>query len=176
VDSIVFEVKARSRPYRKEVKWYHLPSPPTSVSPAACGLLQTLAFQLEAARSRTSPEVFGWVWHSVARHMDTFVWREVVAANMFSCGGVEQLALDMTAGLLPVFGVWTARPRSHFPQTQDCLTLQQLATGSALLALDTLTGSSTEGAVNTLRELGIASLATDQAIAVIRTRIDVVTS
>lgn len=173
VESISFDVKARSRPYKKEVKWHNLPSPATAVSPGACGLLQTLAFQFESVRDRSSAEVFSRVWQEVAAQMDMFVWKEVVMTNQFSEGGVLQLVKDTRDGLFPIFGVYTTRPASLFPYTLDCFILMQMLTGSALLTLDTLSMNNDEATVNTLRDLGVKHLTRSQAVGVIQTRLDV---
>jgi len=174
VDNTVFEVKARSRAYRKEVKWFSLPSSPSSVSPAACGMLQILSFQLESARQRTRPEVLTKVWQGVASHMDVFLCKEVVVSNQFSEGGVQQLVMDIHTGLLPVFGVYTQKPAGHFPQILDCIKLLELAKGLAMLTLDTLGSCPGEGASNTLKDLGIGHLTTSQAVNVIKARIDLI--
>jgi len=174
VDNTVFEVKARSRAYRKEVKWFSLPPSPNFVSPAACGMLQILSFQLESARRRTLPEVLAKVWQGVASHMDVFLCKEVVISNQFSDGGVQQIAMDVNTGLLPVFGVYTEKPAGYFPQILDCLKLLKLAKGLAMLTLDTLASCPGEGATNTLKDLGIGHLTTQQASNVINARIDLI--
>ena len=113
--SIMYSVKARSRSYRKDVKWFSLSTSPNGVLPACCSLLQTIAFHFEAAGKLLPGPIFTKVWHSVAEEVGKFICEEVILVNRFNMGGAKQLETDIKLGLLPIFGEFTACPQAHFP-------------------------------------------------------------
>jgi len=173
--SIMYNVKARSRAYRKEVKWFSLPPSPNGVNPACCTLLQTIAFQFEAAGKVLPGPVFTKVWHSVAEEVGTFICEEVVLDNKFSMGGAKQLEADVKLGLLPIFGEFTACPQAHFPVLMDCVKLLNVTAGTLILSLETLQDTASPAAAgSTLKDLGLTRLTVEQAVAVIQTRVDLV--
>jgi len=171
--SIMYNMKARSRAYRKDVKWFSLPNSPNGVLPSCCSILQSIAFNFEAARKVIPGQVFTKVWHSVAEELGKFICEEVVLANKFNLGGARQLETDVKLGLLPIFGEFTSCPQAHFPVLMDCVKLITVSAGTLILSLETLQDSSTPAAaLNTLRDLGLNRLTGEQAVAVIETRVD----
>jgi len=170
--SIMYSMKARSRTYRKEVKWFSLPNSPNGVLPSCCSILQSIAFNFEDARKVLPGQIFTKVWHSVAEEMGKFICEEVVLANRFNLGGAKQLETDVKFGLLPIFGEFTSCPQAHFPVLMDCVKLINVSAGTLILSMETLQHSDTTTATNTLKELGLNRLTVEQAVAVIETRVD----
>jgi len=171
--SIMYNMKARSRAYRKEVKWFSLPNLPHGVLPSCCSILQSIAFNFEAARKVMPAQIFTKVWHRVAEELGKFICEEVVLANKFNIGGAKQLETDVKLGLLPIFGEFTSCPQAHFPVLMDCVKLLNVTAGTLILSLETLQNSGTPAAAhNTLKDLGLSRLTVEQAVAVIETRVD----
>eukprot|EP00092_Neocalanus_flemingeri_P024006 GFUD01026040.1.p1 GENE.GFUD01026040.1~~GFUD01026040.1.p1 ORF type:complete len:752 (+),score=245.95 GFUD01026040.1:32-2287(+) len=171
--SITYSVKARSRAYRKDVKWFSLPPSPNGVLPACCSLLQTIAFHFEAAGKMLPGNIFTKVWHSVAEEVGKFICEEVILANRFCMGGAKQLETDIKLGLLPIFGEFTSCPQAHFPVLVDCVKLLNVSAGTLILSMETLEDTaSPTAASSTLKELGLTRLTVVQAVAVIQTRVD----
>jgi len=171
--SIMYSMKARSRAYRKEVKWFSLPNSPNGVLPSCCSILQTFAFHFEAAGKVLPGTIFTKVWHSVAEEVGKFICEEVILANRFNIGGAKQLETDVKLGLLPIFGEFTSCPQAHFPVLMDCVKLLNVSAGTLILSLETLQDTdSPTAAANTLKDLGLNRLTVEQAVAVIQTRVD----
>ena len=74
--SIMYSMKARSRTYRKEVKWFSFPNSPNGVLASYCSILQSIAFNFEDARKVLPGQIFTKVWHSVAEEMGKFIREE----------------------------------------------------------------------------------------------------
>lgn len=171
--SISFSIKARSREYRKDVKWFSLSGTPSAVLPAFCNILQTMSFNFESAGKLLPEQVFSKVWQSVAEEMGKFICEEVILQNRFNSGGVKQLENDINTGLLPIFGEFTSCPQAHFPVLMDSVKLLNCGAGTLILTLETLQNrSSVASAISTLKDLGITRLSIEQAMAVIGTRVD----
>jgi len=171
--SIMYSMKARSRAYRKEVKWFSLPNSPNGVLPSCCSILQSIAFNFESAGKLLPGPIFTKVWHSVAEEMGKFICEEVILANRFNTGGAKQLETDVKLGLLPIFGEFTSCPQAHFPVLMDCVKLINVSAGTLILSTETLQDSdSPTAALSTLKDLGLNRLTVEQAVAVIETRVD----
>ncbi|KAF0287913.1 RAD50-interacting protein 1 [Amphibalanus amphitrite] len=147
VNQILLEVKARSRPYRKD-KWFAMPSPTDFVSPSltptACPILQVLTQCLQQLRGLLAASVFDSVWHALASQLCEYLYDELVMANSFNEGGAAQLRFDIERNLLAVFSDLgddpdgARRPTVAFRPLLSATVLLTLPTGSALLLLDTI--------------------------------------
>merc|ERR1719300_1385694 len=169
IDSVMFSVRATSRHYRQEVKWFSMTDVSENVHPSFCNILQEVAFYLETVVKMVPPQVFSRLWMELASEIGKFICEDVILVNNFNSGGAKQLQLDMSHGLLPIFGEFTTCPQAHFPILMDCVRLLNTASGSLILSLETL---KTRNGEKTLAELNVSRLTVDQAVAVIQTRVD----
>ena len=115
ISSVMFSIRSNSRPYRKEVKWFSLNVANDSVHPAFCNILQDVAFYLETMVKIVPDNVFTRIWRELATEVGKFICEDVILVNSFNSGGAKQLQLDVTQGLLPIFGEFTSCPQAHFP-------------------------------------------------------------
>ena len=60
-------------------------------------------------------DVFTRIWRELATEVGKFICEDVILVNSFNSGGARQLQLDVTHGLLPIFGEFTSCPQAHFP-------------------------------------------------------------
>lgn len=169
IDSVMFSIRATSRHYRQEVKWFSMTDVSENVHPSFCNILQEVAFYLETVVKMVPPQVFSRLWMELASEIGKFICEDVILVNSFNSGGAKQLQLDMSHGLLPIFGEFTTCPQAHFPILMDCVRLLNTASGSLILSLETL---KTRNGEKTLAELNVSRLTVDQAVAVIQTRVD----
>ena len=115
ITSVMFSIRSNSRHYRKEVKWFSLNVVSESVHPAFCNILQDVAFYLETMVKIVPTDVFTRIWRELATEVGKFICEDVILVNSFNSGGARQLQLDVTHGLLPIFGEFTSCPQAHFP-------------------------------------------------------------
>ena len=130
VEWVMFSIRNKSREYRTEVKWFSIPKAEPEAQPAACLLLQALAFHLETSHSCLPSSVFTSLWQRLAEKMGDFFLEELLLPNRFihqvQCpnspppptprfnqAGAKQLDNDIRRGLLPIFGAFTPRPQAH---------------------------------------------------------------
>ena len=115
INSVMFSIRSNSRHYRKEVKWFSLNVVSDSVHPTFCNILQDVAFYLETMVKIVPENVFTRIWRELATEIGKFICEDVILVNSFNSGGARQLQIDVTHGLLPIFGEFTSCPQAHFP-------------------------------------------------------------
>ena len=115
INSVMFSIRSNSRHYRKEVKWFSLNVVSESVHPTFCNILQDVAFYLETMVKIVPENVFTRIWRELATEIGKFICEDVILVNSFNSGGARQLQIDVTHGLLPIFGEFTSCPQAHFP-------------------------------------------------------------
>lgn len=180
-EAVMMDIMARSREYRKD-KWFAMPSPkelvnPT-VTPSVCLMFQVLAERLHQLQELLSVPLFSEAWQKLARHLNQFIYEEVILQNNFNEGGAMQLQYDMTRNMFPLFGQFTQKPDIHFPQIKESCILLNLSKGSALLLRDTLRSCLIDDGVEGLQEeevlseIGIHRLDAKKSIAVLNLRTD----
>ncbi|XP_014681256.1 PREDICTED: RAD50-interacting protein 1-like isoform X2 [Priapulus caudatus] len=114
VETTVYDIKAKSRPYRNNRDRLHL-------------MEQQLCRPL-----------FDEAWQKLAEHLNKFFFEELILMNNFNEGGAAQLQYDMTRGLFPLFGDYTQRPENYFKDVKEACTLLTLKPGSAMLLSEVL--------------------------------------
>ena len=115
VSSVMFSIRATSRHYRQDIKWFSLSVTSDGVHPSFCSILQEVAFYLETVVKMVPESVFGKIWMELAGDISKFICEDVILVNNFNSGGAKQLQLDIVQGLLPIFGEFTSCPQAHFP-------------------------------------------------------------
>ncbi|XP_037073553.1 RAD50-interacting protein 1-like [Pollicipes pollicipes] len=172
VDQMLLEVRARSRPYRKDA-WFSMPLPgefvSPSLSPTACPMMQVLTQCLHQLKGLLAVSVFADVWMRLARQLNDFLYDELVMANEFNEGGATQLRFDLSQNLVALFGELTAQPERLFEPLLAACCLLTLPTGSALLLRETLR-SAPDTASLALAEAGAHGLTGPEALEVLQRR------
>ncbi|XP_054257959.1 RAD50-interacting protein 1 [Macrosteles quadrilineatus] len=121
-EAVMMEVKARSRPYRKDV-WFAM-NYETTLTPSACPMFQVLVSKLHSLQSLLASCLFTLAWQSVATQLCTFLLEELVLQNRFNEGGAKQLEQDLNRSLIPLFHQYTQKPEAYFlPLKEACALL-----------------------------------------------------
>lgn len=140
-EAVLLDVKARSRPYRKD-KWFVMSSPAelicATLTPSACPMFKVLSSHLHTLQQVLAVPLFIKAWRQIASSVSQFIYEEVILQNCFNEGGALQLQFDMTRNLFPLFGQYTAHPDSYFQQVKEACFLLNMSKGSALLLQETL--------------------------------------
>lgn len=177
IEWVLLDVKAKSRPYRKD-KWFSMPLLPHgaeySVSPTAYSMLSVLKSHIQVLQESLAQPLFKTVWQRVCKGLNIYLYEEVILQNYFSEGGGEQLKWDMTRNLFPIFGRFTQKPENYFKEVKEACKLLTLPRASALLLLDTLNPIQSElvDVTAALEEQGIFSLSLNQALKILLLRSD----
>ena len=182
-DHIFDEVKARSKCYRRESRWFSYQIPDqdrVEPSPECYGMFQVLSASLErvAKHFGTATDLMADLTCRVSRKLDEMFIVDVVLENKFSADGATQIDVDVRKGLKAVFEQYSGpgkrllQQKSHHQLLQVCQLLN-LARGSAILLKDSLVDPrQSENAREILEEFTIDALTTEQAVKVLNQRVD----
>ncbi|XP_011300021.1 RAD50-interacting protein 1 [Fopius arisanus] len=174
--SVVLDVKAKSRPYRTD-KWFAMQNKKEvvslSVTPSGCPMFQELASGLHKLHQILALELFNTAWKNLAGQLDQYLFEEIVLVNRFNVGGAEQLQFDVTRNLFPLFGLYTNKPESYFPLMREACILLNTLLGSALLLMETLENQDETRCSEALAELGVHKMNLENALMVLATRTDI---
>lgn len=172
-DRVMLDIKAKSRPYRKE-KWFCMPlqdKKSLEMSPAAFPMLEIINTSLHSLQELLAKPLFTKVWQQIASELNIYLYEEVILQNSFSEGGAQQLNFDMTRNLFPIFGIYTLKPDNYFKLVRDSCVLLNLINAPAMLLKETLKcQESFEAKSNALEELGVYSLTPSQALVILAQR------
>ncbi|XP_012271863.1 RAD50-interacting protein 1 isoform X4 [Orussus abietinus] len=176
-DSLVMDVKAKSRPYRTD-KWFAMQSEKEisslSLTPSGCAMFHELATCLRSLHELLARSLFTRALKKLAGQFDQYLLEEVVLTNRFNSGGAAQFRHDIFRNLFPLFGLYISKPDSHFPLTREACSLLNMALGSAMLLMEAL--ETDENTTEVLADVGIYKLPLESVLAVLKTRTDVGTS
>ncbi|XP_074647667.1 RAD50-interacting protein 1-like [Tubulanus polymorphus] len=136
VGYVTTDVKARSRPYRKE-RWIALPSQKDYISlglsVSACEMFMVLKDWLHTIEQLLSLPLFKVFWQACAESLNKFIYKEVILSNYFNEGGAVQLQYDMTRNLFPMFGQYTTKPENYFRDVKESCMVLNLKRGTAIM-------------------------------------------
>lgn len=169
-DRVMLDIKAKSRPYRKE-KWFCMPlqdKKSLEMSSAAYPMLEVINSSLQSLQELLARTLFTKVWQQIASELNLYLYEEVILQNSFSEGGAQQLNFDMTRNLFPIFGVYTLKPDNYFKLIRDSCVLLNLSNAPVMLLKETLKSEEGfEAKSNALEELGVYSLSPSQALVIL---------
>ncbi|XP_059489924.1 RAD50-interacting protein 1 [Neocloeon triangulifer] len=169
-ESVLLDVKAKSREYRKD-KWFCMTSDENTLTPSACEMMQILSARLLQLKELLAESSFNKAWHSLATHLSQFLMEELVLENWFSSGGGCQFQYDLIHGLFPLFGQFMARPDNLFKPLKEACILLTLASGSAKLLAEVLRDE--VDPTDALAELGLHRLNPQEAREILSRRNDI---
>ncbi|UYV80052.1 RINT1 [Cordylochernes scorpioides] len=167
-EKIFLDIKAKSRPYRKE-KWFCLPVP-TEPSGSIYQMLSVLRSYLHKLEECLCRELFSTVWQQAASDLDNFLYEEVVLQSQFSSGGAQQLQLDIHRTVVPLLASYTSFPHSHLRRSCEAVLLLNLSVGLARLLRETLLLPPDSKAA--LEEQKVFTLGREDALLVLAQRLD----
>lgn len=175
-ERIMLDIKAKSRPYRKE-KWFCMPAvqekKSLEVSCLAYSLLDIINCSLHNLQELLAKPLFTAVWQYIARELNLYLYEEVILQNSFSEGGAAQLNFDMTRNLFPIFGNFTQKPENYFKLVKESCILLSLNSAPAMLLRETIKQSEDyTQSQNSLEELGVQNLSPSQALLILSLRND----
>lgn len=87
-----------------------------SATSSGCPMFEELAIQLHTLNDTLSQPIFYTAWRNIASQLDSYLFDGVILENQFNAGGAAQLKYDMTRNVFPLFGLYTKKPESYFPQ------------------------------------------------------------
>ncbi|XP_050093487.1 RINT1-like protein [Anopheles aquasalis] len=174
---VVYEITARSRPYRHDL-WpsmaMHDVKESLTLSPTASEMFQTIINLLHDLDHELSSNVFTIVLRIVAGQLDEWLLTSMIMNTKFSTGGIQQFHYDMTRNLFPLFGQYALEPKLLFKRINDVCVLFTLPLGTAVLLRETLRGDTTdsEDITRALREVGMTIFNRSTALEVLDRRND----
>lgn len=118
-ESVVMEVKIRSKQYRRE-RWSQMKVEKDfrsmSLTPTACPMFDVIAKRLHQLEKHLQSKLFTIVWRSIAQQIDTHLFEDLIMDNRFNDGGALQLKFDIVRNLLPLFSQFSEKPNNYFIQ------------------------------------------------------------
>ena len=148
--SIMYEFRARSFEYRKGVRWsayrkVYEDTPCTEM----LGMVQALAAGLDNLSRRVCDAVLQLVLEHAAREVADFYLKDVVLDNVFDEAGIEQLAVDVRLGIVPVFRQFNLDPdRAAMSALAEMLVLLEARRPNALLLAEAVRAATDAGDLN----------------------------
>ncbi|XP_044732584.1 RAD50-interacting protein 1 [Chrysoperla carnea] len=174
-ETVVLDVKARSRSYRHDT-WntmqYINDDRSLSLTTSGCPMYQILATRLHELNELLTIQIFTSVWKLIAKQINLFLYDELILENFFNDGGAKQLHYDIMKNLLPLFAQFTNKPQIYFKTVIEACTLLVLSKSTAILLMDTLDNESIQTQKDALQELGVRKLNTEDAINILKLRSD----
>ncbi len=142
------------------------------------GMVQALTTGLDNLNRRLSEPILHLVLEHTAREVANFYLNDVVLDNMFDESGVEQLAVDVRLGILPIFRQFAFDPdRASLQSLGETLALLEARRANAMLLADSIR-SNDSGDMNqikdTLAEFGVFNLSGSAALKILERRVDLV--
>ena len=187
-DHIFYEVKARSRLYRKEIRWYAYDLPQVhnedklDPSPESFGMFEVLSSSLEHIGKILSNKLLGAVSRHVSDKMDEFFILDVILENKFNADGCKQISIDVHRGLRAIFDNQTnsafnqTRPKNYDQLPQVCKLLLMNSATAILLYQSLKEAEKTEQhtKISVLDEFKLDTLTIEQTAKILERRIDIV--
>uniref|UniRef100_A0A0A9W1K9 RAD50-interacting protein 1 n=2 Tax=Lygus hesperus TaxID=30085 RepID=A0A0A9W1K9_LYGHE len=175
-DNLMMEVKAKSRPYRKD-KWYGMSEEDVDhsiVTLSGCGMYQALADQLHLVHGKITEKLFSTFWKMVANNICLFFLDEIVLDNYFNAPGGQVLEKDVNKFLIPLFQHYCEVPGTYFAKLQEVCRILALPTLSHSVKRAALCGSGKE--LLAALDIPLVHLSGEKLCTVITRRVDVVPS
>ena len=186
-DHIVDEVKSRSRPYRKDIRWfsYILPNVDNvdrlDPSPECFGMFQYLSNSLEHIGKILSSNLLGAVSRHISIKMDEFFICDVILENKFNSDGCQQISIDISKGLRAILNNQTnssfehLKPHNYNQLPHVCKILTMNAATAILLneSLKDTDKNEKRSKLSILDEFKLDSLTAEQTLKILERRIDV---
>uniref|UniRef100_A0A1I8JGG3 DHC_N2 domain-containing protein n=1 Tax=Macrostomum lignano TaxID=282301 RepID=A0A1I8JGG3_9PLAT len=144
-----------------------------SDAPALAALFLAVRDSLQACRDRLQPAVFRPVWRRLAAGLNRLLMRQLLGMRFSHAGGL-QFAHTVTKVFMPVFAQYCGRPDRLLAESAQACCLLGLARGTAALLRQALAGPPRDGEdpLRMLLDLGVSSLTPEEALAVLKRRID----
>jgi len=180
-DHIFYEVKSRSKCYRREIRWFSYQMPcleRPEPSPECYGMFQVLSTSLEYVAKILNADLMNAVTCKVCDKLDDFFICDVILENQFSYpDGCTQISVDIGSGLRAIFDQYSQRldhKRSKlYHQVQQVCKLLTLARASAILLRDSLQDERQKSNhKEILEEFAIDALTGQQAVKILDRRVD----
>ncbi|KAJ8916099.1 hypothetical protein NQ315_004465 [Exocentrus adspersus] len=180
-ETIIIEVKRKSRDYRRE-RWAFMKANKEyrslSLTPSACPMFEILSKRLHQLQKSLQSKLFTYIWRSIAQQLDTYLFEDLVLDTRFSEGGALQFKFDVTRNLIPLFSQFSERPNNYFTQLIESCVLLNISKGSALLLRETILAL--EGATGVedtrgkaLKEIGVSNFTPKMAVKILNQRTDI---
>ena len=113
------------------------------------GMVQALAAGLDNLNRRVCDAVLQLVLEHAAREVADFYLKDVVLDNFFDEPGIEQLAVDIRLGIMPVFRQFNFDPdRAAMSALAEMLVLLEARRPNALLLADAVRAATDAGDLN----------------------------
>ncbi|TRY75312.1 hypothetical protein TCAL_01658 [Tigriopus californicus] len=152
---IAKEIRSRSEDYRHPDHWLieleHHDRIMDDVSVSALGMFQALISGLDTLSSKVKPNILHLILDTVAKELSDLIVNQVILTNVFSRDGIDQLALDVSHGVVPIFRQF-GYDVDRYPMKKlgESVRILQLPKGEALLLVDTLRENANE--INAMKE------------------------
>jgi hypothetical protein len=173
-DHMYYEVKSRSKMY-KDIKWFSFVNDQPDPCSESLPMFQILASQVDFIGKQLSSKLAGQVVTLLCEHLSGFYIHDIILLNQFNGSGCQQIQADVDKGMNAIFAQYIMDPSkleaSH--QLKEACKLLCMKSGNAILLLDSLIDPKT--AINSkdiLRDMGLVSLDGQQAIKVLKRRVD----
>ena len=185
-DHVFDEVKTRSRPYIKDIRWYAYELPQVGnndkldPSPECLGMFQVLSSSLEHIGKILSKKLHGAVSRHISDKMDEFFICDVILENKFNSDGCQQISVDINKGLRAIFNNQTnssfgqIKPQKYEQLLEVCRLLL-MNPGTAILLRDSLKEADKNEKrtkISILDEFKLNSMTAEQATKILERRID----
>ena len=173
-DHMFQEVKSRSQIY-KDIKWFSYNIELADPCPESLPMFQSLASQTDFVNRLLLPSLINQVITRVCENMSEFFIMEIILESQFSDQGCQQVKIDVEKGMTAIFvhfSIDESKLEAHF-QLQDVIKLLNMKRANAMLLLETLIDpKQTTNAKDILVDVGINFLDNEQAVKILRRRVD----
>ncbi|XP_060843962.1 RAD50-interacting protein 1 [Rhopalosiphum padi] len=112
-ENIMTKVKYISKQYKRD-KWHIMESlvdeNKYSITDSGWMMYETFTENLNTLNKSLPISLFNKCWPILATKMSTFLFNDILLANMFNRGGAQHLLCDVRYKLLPIISKYTAKP------------------------------------------------------------------
>ena len=168
------EVKSRSKMYR-EIKWFSMTSYGVDPCSESLPMFQMLASQVDFIEKRLISNLSGQVITLVCENISNFYIRDIILVNQFNEEGCDQIKTDVERGVNAIFSqhVLDESKLESYIQLKEVISLLNLKQANALLLMESLgDAKQAKNHKEILAEIGLNSLDSDQALKILRRRVD----
>ena len=103
-------------------------------------------------------------------HLSSFYIHEVILVNEFNQNGCNQIKMDVEKGIKAIFSQHILVENEDYFQLKDVIDLLTMKQANAILLLESL--QENESAKDVLNDVNLVHLEKDQALKILRRRID----
>ncbi|XP_022164709.1 RAD50-interacting protein 1 [Myzus persicae] len=112
-ENIMTKIKYISKQYKRD-RWHIMETlideNKYSITDSGWVMYETLTENLNTLNKSLPTSLFNKCWPIFATKMSTFLFNDILLANMFNRGGAQHLLCDVRYKLLPIFSKYTAKP------------------------------------------------------------------